>query len=213
MGFAMATSYTRTSIVDLDTQKTAAEIASEINDAIEALETAGFVVVSQQIVKIDDAPGVPQVCILTGMLPAYAGDASALGLVQVASLAVGEADITAAAALETLDFASAIAEGSYVLGTQITLTTPFTGGAASDFTLDIGFSGDLDCLVDGADVFAAAVNGQASTRPLGIAPNYFVTGSEAARTPKATFRCGTDDVADVTAGACTINVLYGGAAA
>lgn len=208
----MATSYTRTAVVDIDGLSTT-DAATAINAAIEVLEAAGFVVTSIDYETMNRGGGLPvQLCVLTGLLAAYAGDANAIGLVKALTLTVNEADLTAAAAAETLDFAEAIPEGSYIVGVRIGLTTPFTGGAASDFTVDVGFPANVDALVDGADVFAAAVGGEASTRPLGIAPNMLVTGDATARTPSATFRCGTDDVADVTAGDCDVTILYAAAA-
>lgn len=203
----MATTNSRTVVVDVD-GLSAAAATTAINAAIETLETAGFVVTSADY-EMGNRAGHPyQNVVLVGVLPAFAGDAAAVGLVKVASLVVAEADITAAAALETLDFADALPEGSYVVGTRIALATPFSGGTISDYTVDIGFAADLDALVDGADLFAAAVGGEASTRPLGISPNKLVTGNAAARTPSVTVRCGTDDVADATAGDFTATILY-----
>lgn len=62
----------------------------------------------------------------------------------------------------------------------------------------------MDALIDGADLFAAAVDGGPATIPQGIRPNKSMGAVQLI----ATFRCGSDDVADATAGAITIDVLY-----
>ena len=199
----MVTVNSRTSVVDIDAL-TSVAAAAAINAEIETLEAAGFVVPS-----IDYAALMPvQTAILVGVLAAFAGDSAALGLVKIASLVVNESDLTDADAAETLDFAAPIPEGSYIIGTRVGLTTEFTGGAVADFTCDVGFPADIDALVNGADVFAAPVGGEASLRPLGISPNMLVTGDATARTPSATFLCASDDVADATAGDCVVTILY-----
>jgi hypothetical protein len=198
----------QTSVIDLNLLNTAAEVETAINAEIDVLEGLGFVVTECKIARQDDIPGAPQVAYLIGVLPAFAGDSAGLGLVKTLTLSVAETDITAAAALETLDFASALPEGSYILGSRIGLSAIFTGGTISDYTVDLGFPANLDAIVDDADLFAAAIGGEASTSPAGVAHHMLVTGSEAARTPSATFRCGSDDVADATAGACTLTLIY-----
>lgn len=204
----MATTSSRVSYVDTDNM-TPTQAATAVNAAIEVLETAGFIVTSVSQVEVDPTgPHKKLMTAIVSMLPAFAGDAAGLGLVKALTLSVDESDLTAAAASEELAFASSLPEGSYPLGVRIGLATPFSGGAVGDFTVDIGFDADVDCLVAGADVFTAAVGGEASAITLGISPHKLVTGSAAARLPKATFRCGSDDVADATAGACTLTILY-----
>jgi hypothetical protein len=64
--------------------------------------------------------------------------------------------------------------------------------------------GDVDALVDGANL-AVAVDGNASTRPLGIAPNkYFASATQLL----ATFLSGSGNLADASAGECTIEVYF-----
>ncbi len=94
-----------------------------------------------------------------------------------------------------------------ITGFVIKLTTPFTGGSASAVTVDIGTSGDADAIVDGANVLAAAVDGMASTMPFGIAPfKHFVS---AGAQLIATFAPdGSHQLANLTAGACTIDILF-----
>ncbi len=93
-----------------------------------------------------------------------------------------------------------------IVGVALKLATPFTGGSASSVSLDIGTSGDDNAIVAGADVLAAAVDGQASTRPAGIAPDrHYASGGQllAKFTPDAGHQ-----LANLTAGSITIDVTY-----
>lgn len=124
--------------------------------------------------------------------------------VQRLSLSMTEADLTDADGSQALSIGT-IPAGATVLGVAIKGVTAFSGGVASDLTIDVGDATDVDALVDGANAFGAAViNGNASA-PAGAYPNkYYATATELF----ATFICGSDDVADLTAGAATIEVLY-----
>lgn len=204
----MATVNSRVSVVNLLGLKTAAAIAAAINLEIEVLEAAGFVVTVAISQDTDDLVGGPKVAYLTGVLAAFAGDAAASGLVKVLSLSVGFADLTAAATSQSLDFAAALPEGARWIAARVGLTTPFTGGVMSAVVVDVGTPGDVDALVDAADVFAAAVDGEASAVPEGIAPHKVITGDTAARTPAALFLGTGDNVQDLTAGACQIDIYY-----
>ena len=113
--------------------------------------------------------------------------------------------LVAAAATETVNIGTALPANSRIVGVDFHTYTAFSGGTISDFTVDVGTSGDVDALIDGADLFAAAVDGGPATIPQGIRPNKFLS---AGGQLIATFRCGSDDVADATAGAITIDVLY-----
>lgn len=126
------------------------------------------------------------------------------GDVQVVSVTVGEADLTAAATSQAIAIGSSVPAGARILGASIRLTTPFTGGGATSCVVDIGSTGDADALIDGANVFAAAVDGQASTRPLGIAPNKVFTS---ATQLNATFISDVN-VSALTAGACVVDVYF-----
>lgn len=130
-------------------------------------------------------------------------NAATTGIVRKASLAIGHADLTDADGSQTLTIAT-LPAGAQVLGVNVKLATPFTGGGAGSVTLDVGSSGDADALVDGANVFAAAVDGQASTRPLGIAPNKQFAAATAVQATVAA----DVNVADLTAGAMTVEVIY-----
>lgn len=203
----MATTNSRTSVVDVDGLSEAAAAAA-INAEIEVLEAAGFVVTEVDY-ETGNRGGLPiQQAVLVGKLPAYAGDAAAAGLPKVAVLDVGHADLTAAAVTETVEFADALPEGSYPLGVRMGLTTPFSGGSVSALVADVGVPGDPDALVDGADLFSAAVDGEAADHPLGIAPHKLITGNAAARTPGVVFTATGDNVVNLTAGACRIVIVY-----
>jgi hypothetical protein len=115
------------------------------------------------------------------------------------------ASLVAAAATETVNFGTALPANSRIVGVDMHTLTAFSGGTVGDFTVDVGMAGDVDALVDGADLFTAAVDGGPATMPAGVRPNKtFAAGGQLI----ATFRCGSDDVADATAGAVTIDVLY-----
>lgn len=121
---------------------------------------------------------------------------------QMLSKTITHADLTDADGQQDIVIGTPPA-GARCLGVNIKLATPFSGGTASAVTVDIGSAGDPDKLIDGANLFAAAVDGQASTRPLGIAPNADIGGVEL----RARFDA-DDDVADLTAGSVTIEILY-----
>lgn len=121
-------------------------------------------------------------------------------------LVMTQADLTDADGSQALNIGAVLPANSRILGVEIHSVTPFSGGSVADFTVDIGTSGDPDALIDGADLYASAVDGQAATRPLGIAPNKLFVSAGAQII--ATFACGSDDVKDATAGGCTIDVLF-----
>lgn len=121
-------------------------------------------------------------------------------------LVMTEADLTDNDGSQTLNIGAVLPANSRILGVSIHSVTAFSGGAVGDFTVDIGTSGDADAIVDGADLFAAVVDGQAATCPAGIAPNKLFVAAGAQLI--ATFACGTDQVKDATAGGCTIDVLF-----
>lgn len=203
----MATVNSRVTVVDVDGMDMD-DAGDAINTAIEALELAGFVAQSVDF-EIGTRGGKPkQLAVITGVLPAFAGNQAALGLVKVATKTVGHADLTAVAVSESLAFATVPPEGSLILGCRVGLTTPFTGGSVSACVVDIGVTGDVDCIIDGANVFAAAVDGEASAATQGIARNKLITGDAAARTLRALFIATGDNVVNLSAGACRLDVLY-----
>lgn len=125
--------------------------------------------------------------------------------IRKASLTIGHADLTDADNSQVVPFAATLPANSRILNVSVKLTTPFTGGTVSACTFDVGTSGDADALIDGADVFAAAVDGYASSAPLGIAPNkHFGTAPQL----NVTVANVGDTLLNLTAGAATVEVLY-----
>lgn len=125
-------------------------------------------------------------------------------LTAVATATAGATTIDAAAAFQSINIGATVPAGSWVVAVDITDLTVFSGGSVGDFTLDIGTSDDVDALVDGANLYAAAVDGGPSSMPLGVRPHkYFATAKQLT----AKFMCGSDNVANATAGAVTIRVL------
>src|SRR5574341_1275638 len=110
-----------------------------------------------------------------------------LNRVRVLSKVFSETDLTAAALTQTLDVGD-VPPGAHVVGVNLRGFTPFTGGGITAFTCSICDANDDDCLVAAANIFAAAVDGQTPTRPLGIAPH--------------------KRYAAATAGAVTVEILY-----
>lgn len=129
--------------------------------------------------------------------------------VQKRSLHLTQADLTDAVngEAQAINIGAVLPANARIVGADIKLTTPFTGGGVASVACDIGTAGDIDAIVDGADMLAAAVDGQSSTRPNGIAPNKHFVAAGAQLI--ATF---TPDVAkplvDLTAGEATIDVLF-----
>ncbi len=121
------------------------------------------------------------------------------------SLALGHADLVDADGSQTFNLGAVLPANARIVGASVKLATPFTGGGAADVKLDIGTAGDPDAIVNAADLFAAAVDGEASAMPSGIAPNkhFVAAGAQLTATVDADV-----NVADLTAGAATIDVLY-----
>lgn len=70
-----------------------------------------------------------------------------------------------------INIGAALPANSRIVGVDMRSLTEFSGGSASAVTLDIGTADDPDALVDGADLFAAAVDGGPATMPPGVRPN------------------------------------------
>lgn len=124
------------------------------------------------------------------------------------TVTVGHADLTSAVdgAAQAINIGTAMAANARIVGVDMRSHTAFTGGGASALACDVGSSGDIDALVDGADLFAAAVDGGPSTMPLGIRPNKTYASSTqliATFTPD-----GSTNGVDFTAGSVVIDVLY-----
>lgn len=120
------------------------------------------------------------------------------------TVTIGHADLTDADGSQTINIGTALPANSRIVGVDMHTYTPFTGGGAGVVTVDIGTSGDVDALIDGADLFAAAVDGGLATIPKGIRPNkFFAAGGQLTAQVDANV-----NVADLTAGAVTIDVMY-----
>ncbi len=123
---------------------------------------------------------------------------------QKRTVTVGHADLTDADTSEDENIGAALPANARILGVDIRLATAFAG-ITGPVTVDIGSSGDIDALVDGANLTDAAVDGQASTRPAGIAPNkLFATSTQLV----ARFLSASGNLADCSAGSVTIDVLF-----
>ncbi len=125
---------------------------------------------------------------------------------QKRTVTIGHADLTDADTSQTIDIGAVLPANARILGRSIHTVTAFSGGSVSALAVDIGTSGDVDAIVDGADLFAAAVDGQAATLPDGIAPNklFASAGAQLIATVVST----GDNLVNLTAGAMTIDVLF-----
>jgi len=124
------------------------------------------------------------------------------------TVTIGHADLTDAVAGEAqaINLSTALPSNARIVGTDMRSYTPFTGGSVSAVTCDIGTSGDVDALIDGADLQTAAVDGGPATMPKGVRPNKtFASGGQLL----ATFYPDGGHALDaLTAGSIVIDVLY-----
>jgi hypothetical protein len=114
---------------------------------------------------------------------------------------ISESDFTAAAASESINLHT-IPAGHSVKKAYIKHSTAFTGGAAADYTLEIGISGDTDKYALASDVFVAVGNT--------VFYNYnndVMENAGATTQMTITARCATDDVADITAGSASVVII------
>jgi hypothetical protein len=125
------------------------------------------------------------------------------------TVTVGHADLTDAVngEAQAINIGATLPANARIIGVDLHDYTPFTGGSASAVALDIGTSGDVDAIIDGADVFAAAVDGGPATIPAGIRPNK--TFVSAGAQLLATFTPdGGHTLLALTAGSIIIDVWY-----
>lgn len=74
-----------------------------------------------------------------------------------ASAGSGQTDLTAAATTQVINLQASAPPGIYSVWYEV--VTPFSGGAVSAATLDVGVTGDnTDAYVDGVDIFTAALS-------------------------------------------------------
>jgi hypothetical protein len=131
--------------------------------------------------------------------------ATQLGTIQTRTVAITHTTLDTAALTQTINIGAVLPANAMIVGVNVANTTPTTGGGASSVVVDIGTSGDVDALVDGANVFAAAVDGMVSTQPRGIAPNKVFVAAGAQLI--ATVICDVN-VSLLTAGSFTITVAF-----
>lgn len=132
-------------------------------------------------------------------------DSAQAGSIQKRTLTIGHADLTDADGEQALSIGAALPANAMILAVNVALTTPFAGGGATSVLLDIGTSGDADAIVANCDLFAAAINGMASSLPAGIAPFKLFTAAGAQLL--ATIAADVN-VAALNAGAATITILF-----
>lgn len=116
-----------------------------------------------------------------------------------------EADLTDADTSQDIAIGD-IPPGAQVLGVDIALATPFTGGGATACTCSVGPSATPTQVVNAANVFAAAVNGKASTQPAGTAPSFKAGASAVSLVAQVVST--TANLNALTAGDMTITVAY-----
>lgn len=133
-----------------------------------------------------------------GTIEVRAHDAGESGI-NTASKTLAYTQLTDADGSQDFNFASALPTGAIVLGGSINVTTAFTDGAAGVFTADLGHSGDVDSILDGAALGSIA---HVST-PQGVKES----GYYGAITPRLT-ALATVNLNTATAGACTAYVYY-----
>jgi len=125
------------------------------------------------------------------------------------TVTVGHADLTDAVngEAEAINIGATLPANARIIGVDIRALTVFSGGSASAVTVDVGTSGDVDALIDGADLFAAAVDGGPATMPQGVRPNktFITAGAQLLATfaPDA-----GHTLLGLTAGSVIIDVLY-----
>lgn len=130
---------------------------------------------------------------------------AAAAVIEKRTVTVGHADLTDADTSQTVNIGAALPDNARIIGVSIHTVTAFSGGSVSALLVDVGSAGDVDALIDGAALHSTVVDGQAATRPLGIAPNKLFASSTQL---VATFVSTGDDLVNLTAGACTIDVLF-----
>jgi hypothetical protein len=104
------------------------------------------------LVDVDEVNGLAYV--LQGPLPS-AGLSVVAGGLQKATKTVGQADLSGTTA-QTIDFASALPTGAMLLGTQVNLVTPFTGGGVSSLDLDVGKAGAIEAYIKDLDILGSS---------------------------------------------------------
>ena len=131
--------------------------------------------------------------------------ATQLGTLQTRSVTIGHADLTDGDGEQAINIGAVLPANSMIVSICVALATPFTGGGAASVLLDVGTSGDPDAIAANCDLFAAAVDGMASSLPAGIAPFRIFTTAGAQLL--ASIAADVNVVA-LTAGAATITIAF-----
>jgi hypothetical protein len=142
-----------------------------------------------------------------GWVEAFDGLVDAtIGRVKERKLNITTALLTASATSQVLNVGAALPAKAHLIATQCDLDTPFSGGGAASVTLDVGSSGDPDAVVDGASLFAAAVDGQVSDLAFQLGIALF---KRFAASTQLTCTVASDvNVDTLTAGDATLRVLF-----
>lgn len=124
---------------------------------------------------------------------------------QKRSLVLGHAALTDADTSQVVAIGAALPANARILAVDFHTYTAFAGGTVSALTVDVGSTGDADALIDGADIFGAAVDGKPPTLTAGVHPNKtYATATQLNATVVST----GDNLVNLTAGAVTIDVLF-----
>jgi hypothetical protein len=103
------------------------------------------------------------------------------GMIQFREVTIGHADLVDAALFQGFNLGAVLPANALIMGVSDGGGfVPFSGGGAGVVTVDVGTAGDPNALRAGGDLFAAAVDGQISSMPNGIAPNrlYVAAGAQ-----------------------------------
>ena len=125
------------------------------------------------------------------------------------TVTIGHADLTEAVnnTSQAINIGATLPANARIVSVDMRALTVFTGGSVSAVTCDIGTSGDVDALIDGADLQTTAVDGGPATMPKGVRPNKtFVSGGAQLI---ATFYPDSGHALDaLSAGSVTIDVFF-----
>jgi len=123
--------------------------------------------------------------------------------VKKATYSLGHAGLTTAGSSQSFD-AAVIPENSIVIGCDIDVTEAFTDGSAGTFTADVGVkAGDVDAVLDGADLTTAIARLDSPRGVSGLPSMLFLDGATMALKV-----IGSVNVDTATAGALTLSVYY-----
>lgn len=181
-------------------------IGGAATSIVSTVSIAGLALYAPTIGRVDAgalAFGGSATSIVAGAPITFA--AAQLGTIQTRTVTITHTTLVDAALFQVVNVGAVLPANAMILGVDVAQTTATTGGGSSSCVVDIGTAGDADALIDGANVFAAAVDGMASTRPLGIAPNKLFVSAGAQLTATVTSDVNVDLL---TAGSFTVTVSF-----